>query len=375
MKRILFYTNVPAPYRRDFFALWGESSELTVLYDFRRASDRDAKWKTKKRGSYREVFLSEGKESPREEILNGFRAIRVLRQNRYDAVVIGTHGTHSAKILMAYMRMKGIPYILNLDGMLTDDIHKKGRMNTFLRSILFQGAALYLVTNAETEKYLERMGVSRERMRRYHFTSVSVSELETDIDREAAKEKISCHAERMVLSVGRFIPLKGFDILIRAMEGIDAALYIVGGKTNGDYEALAARYGVTRIRFIPFMEKDALFDFYRAADAYVMPSRHDVWGLVLNEAMAKGLPLVATDHCGGGLEMIQNGENGFLVPVDDIGAMRDAIRKILADDALRARMGRRNEAIARQYTIEQMVQDHKDIMQEYFTSSTAAASG
>ena len=61
-----------------------------------------------------------------------------------------------------------------------------------------------------------------------------------------------------------------------------------------------------------FMTKKELADWYQAADLFVMPTREDVWGLVVNEAMAYGLPVISSDMCGAASEMVKNGYNGYI---------------------------------------------------------------
>ena len=64
-----------------------------------------------------------------------------------------------------------------------------------------------------------------------------------------------------------------------------------------------------------------------AADAFVLPTREDIWGLVINEAMAYGLPVVTTDRCNAGLELIKNNVNGYVVHVDDKGELAKKLQK------------------------------------------------
>ena len=85
-----------------------------------------------------------------------------------------------------------------------------------------------------------------------------------------------------------------------------------------------------------------------AADVFALLSRHEPWGVVVNEAAACGLPLVLSDRVGAAPDLLRDGENGFLVPVDDAPAAAGALRK-LGDAEERRRLGARSAEIARDW--------------------------
>jgi glycosyltransferase involved in cell wall biosynthesis len=110
---------------------------------------------------------------------------------------------------------------------------------------------------------------------------------------------------------------------------------------------------------VGFKKKEELAQYYKAADLLVLPTWSDVWGLVVNEAMAYGLPVVTTDRCVAGVELVENGVNGYIVPVRDGDALAAAINRVLSED-YRA-MGRASLEKIRPYTIENMAKAHVDI--------------
>ena len=91
---------------------------------------------------------------------------------------------------------------------------------------------------------------------------------------------------------------------------------------------------------------------------FFLPTEQDTWGLVINEAMAKGLPVVTTENCGAGMEMVENNKNGFIVKVNDALDMADKINKIMENDELRENMKKYSLSIAKKFTLENMIQDH-----------------
>jgi len=105
-----------------------------------------------------------------------------------------------------------------------------------------------------------------------------------------------------------------------------------------------------------------LKEYYKLADIFVLPTREDIWGLVINEAMAYGLPIVTTNKCNAGLELVKNGINGYIVQVGNVEELRCAI----IDSLLRSdEMGYSALKAIQSYTIENMVKDHVDILKKY----------
>ena len=119
--------------------------------------------------------------------------------------------------------------------------------------------------------------------------------------------------------------------------------------------------GLTNICFDGFMPKQKLLRYYQAADLFVLPTREDIWGLVVNEAMAYGLPVITTDRCVAGLDLVENGVNGYIVPADDVSALASSIKTALAGDL--TKMGSNSLEKIRPYTIENMAKVHMEIFE------------
>jgi glycosyltransferase involved in cell wall biosynthesis len=95
------------------------------------------------------------------------------------------------------------------------------------------------------------------------------------------------------------------------------------------------------------VEEGELARRYVNADVFALLSRHEPWGVVVNEAAASGLPLVLSDRVGAARDLLRDGENGFIVPADDVGAAGAALRRLADDQALRRRMGARSRELVR----------------------------
>lgn len=151
---------------------------------------------------------------------------------------------------------------------------------------------------------------------------------------------------RTLLFVGQLTPRKGYDVAIEALPAIvaacpDVSLLIVSGLNQQQREhmlELARRVGVEEhVQFLGYLSDEALINLYRASDALLFPTRYEGFGLPLLEAMAAGCPVITTD-IPVVREMVQDGENGLLVPYSDANALAQAAIRLLHDDALRTRL-------------------------------------
>ncbi len=148
-----------------------------------------------------------------------------------------------------------------------------------------------------------------------------------------------------VFALGRLVPQKGFDVLLDAMAALVAKghhphrLLLAGdGAERSSLERTADRLGLAdRARFLGVTDRARTASLFRGADAFVLPSRHEPFGIVNLEAMAASVPVVAT-RVGGVPEFVTDGDTGVLVPPEDPGAMADALDRVLGDAALGAQL-------------------------------------
>ena len=124
-------------------------------------------------------------------------------------------------------------------------------------------------------------------------------------------------------------------------------------------DAPTERIGNAELRFVPHLsDRHAVAKYSHAADVYVHGARAEVWGLSITEAMACGLPVVASD-VGGIPDQVTDGQNGFLIPVGDAVRMAERIQRLVNDERLRAEMGRRALERARgEFGIARMTQEY-----------------
>ena len=363
MKRVLFVTNIPSPYRVDFFNCLGAAPEidLTVAFLFRPKEnrERDEKWYRENYADFHPVFLDKKIKLPGGQFFHP--EIRTLLRQPFDRIVFCGWNHLSMLYAMRSLRRRKIPFDIEIDGGL---IGNDSALRLRIKRKCFSSAAHCFSTGAASDRYLIHYGAKEEGIIRYPFSSVRDAEcaapeaLRAEA-KTALRGKLSIPEKKVLITVGQFIPRKGFDLLLRAAKDLprELGIYIVGGTPTEEYLSLVRENGLENVRFLNFMVKRELWQYYLAADLFVLPTREDIWGLVVNEAMACGLPVVTTDNCVAGMEMVENGKNGWIVRTGEVDALRDGLLRALSSD-LNA-MGLAALDTAGRFTIEAMAEAHR----------------
>lgn len=174
-----------------------------------------------------------------------------------------------------------------------------------------------------------------------------------------------------VLFIGRLIPRKGLQYVIRALPrvreltDVPFEVEVVGtGAMREALDGLAERMSVSHLlRYVGTVPYDKLHESYQGADIFVLTSMSEGMPAVVLEAMACGLPVIATD-VSGNEELVRRGENGFLVPVEDTEALAQALVKLIRDKDLRERMGMRSRQLVQPHEWRDIVKRYEMILKE-----------
>lgn len=317
MLKVLYITNIPSPYRIDFFNELNKYCKLTVLFERRSASDREDSWYNTN-FNFKGIYLK-SKHVGNESSLS-FQVLKYLN-NDYDFIIIGGYSTPTAMIASTYMKLHKIPYILNADGGFISENERK--LNYLIKKHFISSPSYWLSSGKETNKYLEYYGAKKEKIFNFPFTSLRekdiLKECISDQERDRLRFKYNIPYKKVIISIGQFIHRKGFDWMIEAYRDLDKdiGIYIIGGKPTDYYIDLKNKYQMSNLHFIDFQDKENILNWYRLADLFVFPTREDIWGLVINEAMSQGLPVITTNKCLAGLELIKQEENGYIVECEN----------------------------------------------------------
>ena len=180
-----------------------------------------------------------------------------------------------------------------------------------------------------------------------------------------------------LLCVAHIRPLKGQEILIKALHSLQnnrVKLSMVGGIKDKNYElkikSLVEELGlVKQVQFVGRLEGDDLSKAYQEADIFILPSLYEAYGIVVQEAMSFGLPVVVSD-VGGIPEQVSDGVEGFIVPPNDPDALVNVLNLLVADPKLRIKMGKRGrERAAKLFTWDQVCERfYHTVLEASFTN-------
>ena len=362
--KILFVTNYAAPYRVHFFDELGKTNEVTVLFSdlTEEATHRSSAWFEKGQGGFRAVQLKKRIRIKDETLC--LDVISWLRKG-YDAIVVCGYSSPTAMLAMAWLRLRRIPFYMEVDGGL---VREESRPKYSLKKLLVSAASRWISTGRYTTQYLVHYGAKPDKVDVYPFSSLFerdiLSQPVTAEEKAAIRRELGIQEEHVVLSIGQFIHRKAFDVLLQSAGKLKSGtgVYIVGGEPTEEYSRICRELKLENVHFLSFMKKDRLIRYYKAADVFVLPTREDIWGLVINEAMAYSLPVVTTDRCVAGLELVEEGVTGYIVPVEDPDALAEKTNRVLSGPA--AEMGGNALEKIRGYTIENMAKTHVRIFEK-----------
>lgn len=357
MKKVLFITNIPSPYRVDFFNELGKTVDLTVIYEARRAKGISFDW-NEQFSNFNAIFLSDGEI---QENKFNFAVLKYIKKEKYDCIFVTNYAYKTE--LLAYLKLvlKRIPFVLEIDGAI---LKRESLLLYKFKRFLLTKPYAYFSPSKVADDFLKHYGAKSEAINRYNFTSLKkLNILEKPIewhDKAIIKEKFKVGNKIVILCVAQIINRKGIDVLLESLNKISGnyKCYIIGEKPDQQYYESISQQINSKIEIVSFKKKSELEQYYKMADIFVLPTRFDVWGLVINEAMAHGLPVITTQHCGAGLELIRDGVEGYLVSTESSDDLKDKISELIDDEEKRNQMGVNGLKRIQEYSIEKMVETH-----------------
>ena len=359
-KRVLILGSYPAPYRVAVFKGLAGYFDADVFFATDRNENRNKDWFCKN-----DDFSFAVLEYPDAVAL--FRE-RLRHINDYDFVIAYDALSKAALKTIFMCRIKRIPYFVNCDGAF---LEKCSFLKKHIKQFVFCGAVRCFSSGQHATEYYKSYGVNPDKVVEHPFTSLHqqdiLNEPVSETEKKNIKDNLGLTQKTTVLSIGQFIPRKGFDILIEAWKDIGSKaelLIIGGGDERARYESYIQENKIEGISLLDFMPKEKLSDYYKASNFFVLPTREDIWGLVINEAMANGLPVITTDRCIAGLELIKDGQNGYIVKVENVNDLRDRINDLLDNPKIIESMGVANISKIQHWTIENVVKSHIETIRQ-----------
>lgn len=369
-KRVLFLTNKPSFYRVKFFNELGKYVDLDVFFEIKEQKKdklRDKNWFDNHFKNFNGIFLSKLLKFSENYYIN-FDLFKKIKVKDYDDIIIGQYSTLNSMILIWYLNKIKKKFILSTDG---GFIKEENALFKKIRTYFISSADSYISNSKVADEFLEYYGAKRDKIFRYHFTSYTKKELEDNHvvyhQKEQLKKDDHIQYDKVVLCISNFEPRKNIEPLIYAWSKIPHneknVLKIIGtGQLKEKIQNLINELELKNVETIDFVKQEELKRIYKLSDVLVLNSKLDVWGLVISEAMTFGIPVISTDKCLAGTELIEDGKNGYLIQ-DDVNELQNKLEKMLQMDKKEAsKMTEGCYRVIQNYTIEQMVQDYLKIM-------------
>jgi glycosyltransferase involved in cell wall biosynthesis len=331
-----------APYREPFFARLAKTDGVELRVFYLHSQDSLRSWA--KQGEY------QGETIPclTPEALYSLPVLgavnpalkRRLAEFQPTCLIVCGHSFASQFIAMRWARCKGIPYLLRCDhtplNVVTNrenrPVRWAGARGRVVRYFAERSAGA-LTIGSENDRFWAYFGIPSER--RFFAPFAVTNELfiaaaeETRPRKARLREELGIPGGRLLIFAGRFVEKKNLRRLLQAIELSDREnliLLLVGdGPLRSELKRAAAEHAPGRVFFAPFRSQADLAKMYAIADGLVLPSVLDGWGLVVNEAMAAGLPVLVSTACGCAPDLVRPNENGFLFDPQRIDSIAGAL--------------------------------------------------
>lgn len=292
--------------------------------------------------SHRDMFIAHFNPG----ILNG------LAREKPDLVILGGYSSPTCMLAVPVLRKHSIPFLFAIESTDVGDPESDsllGRGLRLLRRKLVSTSSGVLVPGRAARNHAMGLGVPSQRI------FLAPNSVDTDRfrpapsrqKREEFRSVLGLPGGTLCLYVGGLSERKGLRVLLQAFRSSrrklpDIHLVIVGegplrealsGHVDGDSVLKG------HVHLAGFCSEEQLPLYYSACDLFVFPTRYDIWGMVLNEAMSSGLPVISSDGAGASMDLVDEGVTGYRVTAEDSEALEEALTRLGGDSALRQRMG------------------------------------
>ena len=358
MKKVLIVFNHPAPYKVRLFNELAKSFDLHVIFERKTASDRQKGFYYEKQyqfNSHKIHGLSIGKEN---FISRG--VIRELKNNKYDLIIMNGYSTLCEMKTISYLKRKNIPYVFYINGGLTNE--NESKLKHKIKTHFIGGAKAYLSPDEISNKYLTYYGADKNKIFNYPYSTIFENEiLASETNKKQLRKDLNINYEKLFVSSGQLIKRKNYMFLVKEWQNMpeNYGFFIFGeGKQRKQIEKLIKTNNIKNVELKGFTPRKEMFQYFKAADAFIFGSKEDIYGHVINEALSQGLPVISTKNVNSAIHLIKNNFNGFLFDELNSQEMIEAISKLDKENYFKNCI-----MTAKENTIEKMAQTHIGIFE------------
>jgi len=345
--KLILVTNIISPYSIPMFNYLNGVETLDFKVIFLAETESNRRWKIYKdeiNFDYRVLkhfcLFIQSKEMP---IYVNWGLCKELRKFRPDAIcVCGYHYLATIEVLF-YAKLMNVPITLWAGSHLLSGFIKNLLTNLYKKMIIPRFDS-YITYGTAAKDQIVHYGAKPEKI----VVGCNTVDVEwfikrsEEIKEEEIQEMKKGYPSKNILYVGEFIKRKAVINLITAFEKLDMAnvgLILVGeGKEKDKYLKYIREHNIKNVFFEGFAQKEDIVKYYKSVDVFVLPSFNEVWGLVVNEAMACGLPILSSTYAGVTRDLVKDRVNGYSFDPNNVGGLVEKIKFILSNDALRRKM-------------------------------------
>jgi 1,2-diacylglycerol 3-alpha-glucosyltransferase len=363
-RRVVLVTEIISPYRIPLFNALARHPGIDLHVIFLSETDPSLRqweiYKNEIKFAY-QVLPSWRRRIGKYNLLINRKMTSALKAAAPEVIVCGGYSYLASWQCLFWCRRHRIPLLLWSESNAQDS--RRGTfMVEFLKKSFLRLCSCFIVPGQSARAYLRGHGVGDENI------VTAPNAVDNDLF-AAAAEGARTRAknlrnelalpERYFLFVGRMVPEKGVFDLLEAYAKLDVRLreqiglvFVGDGPGRRAVEEHAARISAGTIRFPGFVQRDDLAKYYALAEALVLATHSDTWGLVVNEAMACGLAIILTDAAGCAPDLIQEQWNGFLIRPRDVSSLAAAMTSLAAKPDLCKSMGLKSQQHIAHFTAE-----------------------
>lgn len=357
--KIAILTNIRAPYRVLQINEFAKNNDLKIYTYYTHKEKDNRKWESIDGNNINEQVLKGIKISERYGYIN-LGLLKIVKQN--DIIFLGGYEQPTMIIISLICRVLKKPYVIIFDGISYDKIGiPKNPIKKFLKHLVIDNSAMIMGNGIVSKEYFTKeFGYKEEKIINQYLTVdtklIDSFYLNKEQYREEYRKKLNIPMDSKVLIYsGRLVDIKNIESIIYALGKIkeENIIFVVtgGGILEKDLENLANELGV-KIIITGFIEKqDELFKHYFIGDAFILASKEEPWGLVVNEAMSAGLPIIVSNICGCSKDLVKNKVNGYIVSPYDINDISNKIKKVLFEDDSK-KMGIKSKQIISEWSFQ-----------------------
>lgn len=362
MKKILIVFNHPAPYKVMFFNELSKYYDLTVIFERVKEKTRNKKFYYQTEYRFKTVKVK-GIPFGNMNYISGGVAEH-LKNNKYDLVIMNGWRQQAERKAIRYLNKHKIPYVLYING----GIIKPNELKIIAskKRKYISSARYYFSPDKESNKYLVYYGANSEHIFNYPYATIRECDIASKPlpieDKIVMRKQKGIIGSKVFVSCGQLIKRKNYFELIKrwSMLPSDYVLLIIGdGKEKGKYQSFIKQNNLTNIKLLGFMSRSEIFEYYRLSDGFVFPSKEDIYGHVINEAMSQGLPIISTPNVNAAKHLIKDGKTGYIIPSIESSEFTESLGKILDTETFYNCV---NEA--KENTLEKMVLRFREILEE-----------